>query len=110
DVTIELGANRVGRVAGVEERGIGDEPAEPVIDRLVLLDRFGQRASGALAGRKRRQPSLEPLLEGLAVAIALFEVGLDLRAVQTGIEVGQVPFGQFSEFRGFYRLSPRRGL
>ena len=109
-VTVELGANRVGRVAGVEERGIGDEPAEPVIDRLVLLDRFGQRASGALADRKRSQPSLEPLLEGLAVEIALFEVGLDLRAVQTGIEVGQVPFGQFSEFRGFFRLSPQRGL
>ena len=53
---------------------------------------------------------LKPLLEGLAVEIALFEIGLDLRTVQTGIEVGQVPFGQFSEFRGFFRLSPRRGL
>ena len=109
-VAVELGADRIGRIAGVEKRGIGDEPAEPVVDRLVLFDRFGQCASGALARRERGESPLEALLEGFAVAIALFEVGLDLRAVQTGIEIGQVPFGQFSEFQWFFRLSPRRGL
>ena len=109
-VTVELGANRIGRIAGVDKRSIGDEPAEPVIDRLILFDCPGQRTSGSLAGRERGQSPLEPLLEGFAVAITLLEIGFDLWTVQTGVEVGQVPFGQFSEFRGFFRLSPRHGL
>src|SRR5262249_26485496 len=109
-VTVELSAKRIGRIAGVEKRGIGDEPAEPVIDRLILFDCFGQSTSAALTCSERGQSPLEPLLEGFAVAITLLEIGFDLWTVQTGVEVGQVPFGQFSEFRGFFRLSPRRGL
>ena len=58
-VAVELRTDRIGRIAGIEQRGIGDEPAEPVVDRLVALDRFGQCASGALARRQRGQIALE---------------------------------------------------
>src|SRR5262249_57319369 len=99
-----------GLMAGVAKRGVGEEPAEPIVDRLILFDYLGQRTSAALACSERGQSPLEPLLEGFAVAITLLEIRFDLWTVQTGVEVGQVPFGQFSEFRGFFRLTPRRGL
>jgi len=50
-VAVELGANRIDRIAGVEKRGIGDEPPEPVIDRFILFDCFGERTPGILACR-----------------------------------------------------------
>ena len=47
-VAVELGARRVAAVAGIEQRGVGDQPPERVLDCLVALERLGQRLSGAL--------------------------------------------------------------
>ena len=41
-VAVELGAHRIGGVAGIDEARIGDEPAEQVVERLVALHRFGE--------------------------------------------------------------------
>ena len=84
-------------------------PSRSSIASYCLTASASARPAPSPAASAASRP-LKPLLEGFAVAIALFEIGLDLRAVQTGIEIGQVPFGQFSEFRWFFRLSPQRGL
>ena len=46
-VAVEFGARRIGGVAGIDERGIGHEPAEQVLQRLVALDRLGERLAGS---------------------------------------------------------------
>src|SRR5665647_3484663 len=97
-VAIELGAHRIGAVAGIDQRGIGDQPAEPVLQRLVTLDHLDQRASGALARGKPRQPALEILLEGQAFGVSQRQVALEFGAVEPGIEVVEVPFRQGAEF------------
>ena len=70
-VAVELGAQRIGGVAGIEQRGIGDQPAELVLQRLVALDRLGERAARALARGQRLQAALEGLLESDAFGVGL---------------------------------------
>ncbi len=62
-VAVELGAHRIGGVPGMHEAGIGDEPAEQIVQRLVAFDSFGERAAGIHPDRERRQPALVVLLE-----------------------------------------------
>ena len=70
-VAIEFGANRVGGVAGIDQRGIGDQPAEPIVDRFVALHGRRERASGTLACGQRGETPFEVLLEGGAVVVGL---------------------------------------
>ncbi len=62
-VAIELGADRVGGVAGIDQRGIGDQPAKAVVDRFILPERLGECAARPLAGGHRGQSPLVGLLE-----------------------------------------------
>ena len=52
-VAVEFRAHRIGGVAGVDEAGIGHEPADEIVDLLVALDRLGERAPGRRATRAR---------------------------------------------------------
>ena len=52
-VAVELGALRVGGVAGIDEPGKGDDPAERILERLVALIAACSACSGL-------SPSSEP--------------------------------------------------
>ncbi len=69
-VAVEFGARRIDRVAGMNEPGIGDEPAEQIVERLVALHRLGERAPGVGRVRQRGELALVGLLERDAVGVA----------------------------------------
>jgi hypothetical protein len=77
DVGVELGAHRVGGVAGAHQARVREQAAQQIVERLVALDRFGHRA--ASRRRERRELALVGLLERRAVPFGLFEVALHLR-------------------------------
>ena len=97
-VAVELGAGRIGRIAGVDQRRIGDDAAEPVVERFEARDRHGERR--ALPRRHVGKLALVGLLEGDAFAFRSGEIALKLRAVDARIEIGEVPFRQRAEFAG----------
>ena len=103
-VAIELGDGRIGGVAGVEQTGIGDQPAEHVLDRLVAPHRLAERAAGVGARGDIGEPALVGLLELDALGLAAIEVALDLGRVHRRIKIGEIPFRQRTErFRGLLR-------
>ena len=103
-VTVEFGDGRIGGVAGVEQTGIGNDPAEHVLDRLVAPHRLAERAAGVGAGRDIGEPPLVGPLELDAFGLAAIEVALDLGRVHRRIKVGEIPFRQRAErFRGLFR-------
>ncbi len=97
-VAIELRVHRIGAVAGIDQRGIGDQPAERVVEGLVALDRRGQRLAGALPGGKPRQPALEVGLERHALVGGVLQIPFELGAIETGIKVVEVPLRQRAQF------------
>ena len=98
DVAIEFGALRIGHVAGMDELGIGADAAERVVERLVALDRGGQRPPGTLAHRHLGELALIRLLEGATLVLAILQVPPQLRAFHTRIEVIEIPLRQVAEF------------
>ena len=99
-VAVEFGARRIDGVAGMQEPGIGAEPAHQIVDRLIAAHRFGERRAGLRRARQLGELALVGLLEGDAVGVGAIEIALDRRIVQAGIEVGEIPLGQRPE-RGF---------
>ena len=96
-VAVELGDHGVGGVAGVSERGIRDQPAELVVERLVAADRLGDTWTSVLARRHFGQPALEVALESGALSVGRVQVACDFRAVDAGIEIVEIPLGQLAE-------------
>src|SRR5262245_57304669 len=89
-VTIELRAKLDGSVAGIDQRGIRNEAAKPVVNPLIPLDRPSERMPPTGAFEQCRQSSFEFLFECCAVAVGLFQVALDLGAVQPRIKIFQI--------------------
>jgi len=81
----------------VEEAGIGREPAEKIIERFVALHRRRELRSRIGSLDERRELALKGLLERQAFGGAALEVALDLRIIDPGIEVGEIPFRQHAE-------------
>jgi hypothetical protein len=98
-VAVEFGADRVGRIAGIDERGIGDDAAEPVFQCFQALDGGDQRL--ALPRRHGSKPAFEIFFETGAVTIGRSEVTLEFGAVEARIEVVEVPFRQCAELGRF---------
>ena len=48
DVTVEFGDRGIDAVAGMNQTGIGSEPAGEIVDRLVAPDRFGEPLAAVL--------------------------------------------------------------
>jgi hypothetical protein len=96
-VAIELGAHRIGGVAGIDELGIGADAAERVVERLVALDHRGQRLAGVRPGGQRRQPALEIGLERPAAIFGVLQVPLELGAIEAGIKIVEIPLRQASK-------------
>ena len=93
----ELADRRIGHVAGVDQLGIAEDAAEPLLLALVIGDRRAQRVPV-----ERIEPSLVARGEGRGGVGGGGKVGGQLRRIAAGIEIGQVPFRQAI-------LGPRRG-
>ena len=98
DVAVELGDIRIDTVAGMDEAGIGAEPSGEIVDRLVAPDGLGEPAAAVVAGNAFRQPAFVVRLERGAVRIHLLQIARDFFGADSGIKVGQIPFGQFAGF------------
>ena len=98
DVAVELGDRGIDAVAGMDEAGIGAEPAGEIVDRLVAPDGLGEPASAVVAGNAFRQLALVVRLKRGAVGIHLLQIARDFSRVDTGIKVGEIPFRQFAGF------------
>jgi hypothetical protein len=96
DVTVEFGDRGVDAVAGMKQAGIGSEPAGQIVDRLVAPDRFGEPPAAVLFCGALRKPALVVGLKRDALGVHPCEVARNLRRVDTGIEVGEIPFRQFA--------------
>ena len=94
DIAKEFGARGLRHIAGVGQLGEGGEPADQFVDRFELADcrREGHPAVRRLG--QCRQPPFVLFLEGDAAQVGAREIALDLRRFDSGIEVGQIPFGQ----------------
>ena len=104
DVAVEFGDRGIDAVAGMNQTGIGAEPAGEIVDRLVAPDRLGEPFAAVFPGGLFRELALVVGLKRDAFGIHLFEVARDFRRVDTGIEIGQVPFRQLAGLgfgRGF---------
>ena len=99
-VAVELGDVGVTGIAGIGERGIGGQPPEHVVERLVALHRLGEPRARPLARGHFGQPALEVALEAHAVRGGRGEVAGHLRTVDAGIEVVEIPLGQLAELGG----------
>ena len=88
--------------------------ADEVVERLVALDRLGERASAAGAFDQSPELALVGLLERLGLGVSLIEVARDARIVEAGIEVVEVPLRQIPKRRAGCRfgagLGPGFGL
>ena len=96
NVAVELGDRGVDAVAGVNQTGIGAEPAGEIVDRLIAPDRLGEPRAAALLRRPFGELALVVGLKRDAIGIHLLEVARHFRRVDAGIEIGQVPFRQLA--------------
>src|SRR6266540_1101027 len=78
----------------VEEAGIGREPPEEIVERLIALHRLGQRRAGRGPPGERRQLAFVGLLEREAFGSTAIEIALYLRIIDAGIEIAEIPFRQ----------------
>jgi hypothetical protein len=93
-IAVEFGQHRIGGVAGVEQAGVGAEPAGDVVDLLVALDRGGELGAGVGRRRKPLKIALVRLLEVDALGLDPILVALELQGIDAGVEVSQIPFRQ----------------
>ena len=108
NVAIEFGNHGIDAVAGMNEAGIGAEPAGEIVDRLVAPDGLGKPASAVVAGDAFRELALVVRFKRGAVGIHLLQIARDFGRVDTGIKIGEVPFRQFAGFGfGGGRLAAR---
>ncbi len=76
------------------EAGIRAETPGEVVDGFVTAHRVGERGAGIGRFRHVGELAFIGFLESHAFCISAIEIALDRRIVETGIEVGQIPFGQ----------------
>ncbi len=79
-----------------------------IVELLVALHRLGERGPGIGPLRERGELALVGFLEGDAVGIGAIEIALDLRIVDPGVEIGEIPFRQRTQTG--YRAGGGAGL
>jgi hypothetical protein len=102
NVAVEFGNRRIDAVAGMNQAGIGRQTPGEIVDRLVAPDRFGEPFAATLAGGFFRELALVVRLKRDAIGVHLLQIAGRFRRVDSGIEIGQVPFRQLCRF-GFGR-------
>ena len=96
-VAVELGVFGVRRVACIDQSGIGHDPADQLLDRLVVAD-GGAEAVIARLRRGLAELALPAGLECGGTCRGLLDVARELGRRHAGIKVAQVPFGQPAQF------------
>ena len=99
-VAVEFGARGIDGVAGMDEAGIGNEPAEQIVERLVALHRLRKRLPRPGWLDERCELALIGLLEGNALRVCAIEIALHPRIIDPGIEIGKIPFRQRADAGG----------
>ena len=99
-VAVEFGDRGIDGVAGVDESGIGREPAHDIVDRLIAAHRFGERRARRRRARQIGELAFVGLLEGDALGVGAIKIAPYRRIVESRIEVGEIPL----------RQRPERGL
>jgi hypothetical protein len=100
NVAVELGAHRIGGLAGIDEPGERGEAAEQVLQPLVADQRVGEVDSRGLSARKPIQPALVGILEGNRLRLGGIEIGAHGGRIHPGIERGEVPIRGGRRLRG----------
>ena len=97
DVAIELGALRVGRVAGIDEAGIGDDAADQLLQRLVFAKALAKPGLAALGGLSRASLPFQRVSKATESAAACSRSRVSSGASMARIKIGEVPFRQIAE-------------
>ena len=92
NVAIEFGDRGIDAVAGVHEAGIGAEAAGEVVNRLVAPHGLRQKAAAVILCRPFGQLAFVVGLKRDAIGIHPFQVARHFGGIDTGIEIGQIPF------------------
>ena len=105
DVAVELGALRIGRVAGVDECRIGNDAADQFLERFIFAKALSKAGLCALGGLGR-ELALPAVFESHGVGCGLFEIAREFRARPSPDRgrQGSIPAG----CRAWRRLRPLR--
>ncbi len=96
NIAVEFGDRGIDAVAGMDQPGIGAEPAGEIVDCLIAPDRPGEPLAAVLLRGVFGELALVVGLKRDAFGIHLVEVALHFRRVDTGIKIGQIPFRQLA--------------
>ncbi len=86
DVLLETGDGGIGHGGGMAELGEAQNPAEDLVDLLILAQRLGKTG-----GVQRRHLAGEVPREFGRQTLDPLEIGLQLRALRAGVEIGEIP-------------------
>ena len=98
-VAIKFHPRRIGRIAGIDEPGIGHDAPQKLFQRLVALDRLEQPRAGGFFG-ERFELALIGGMEAFAVGLGLGEIVREGAQFHGGIKVFEVPFRQMRRAAG----------
>ena len=99
-VAVELGPRLVGGVAGIHEPRERHELAEQVLDPLVGPHRLGQTRGRVRPGGELGDPAGIGLGEAAALLLGASHVAGEVRIIEAGIEIREVPFRKMAEVGG----------
>ena len=100
DVAVELRNRGIDAVAGMDEAGIGAEPAGEIVDRLIALHGPREPFSAIFSRCVFGKLALVVGLKRDAFGVHFGEIVRHFGRIDAGIEVGQIPFRQFAGFAG----------
>ena len=95
-VAVELGALRIGRVAGIDQTGIGADPAEQVAQALIALHCGCQCRAAVWRCGEFRELAAIAASQRLRIEKTPLQIALELRRFDPGIKMGQVPFREIA--------------
>ena len=86
---VELGRGGVGAVGAEQQLSVGHDPAQHLLDLLVLGERRRELRAAEVG-----EPAGIGGAERPSVGVSLLEAGGNLVAVRSGVEIGKVPGGK----------------
>ena len=78
----------------MDEPGIRGEPSHKIVDRFITVHRLRERRSGLWRTCQIAKLAFVGILKRDTLHIGAIEIASDRRIVETGIKIGEIPFGQ----------------